>query len=156
VGNRGESGGLFGTDPVETWTVDGQTLDAIMFVAGIPDGEPIMRVAAVKSEELPRFRSAMTPNDIMDLFEATFQRSSKTAVVSTRNLRPVKLGDVDGFRFELSFSPKDDVDRDLSAVGAVRGGKLYIIAYHGTRLYHFNKYLPEFERILGSVRFAAS
>ena len=140
--------------PVERWTIDGERLDLLTFYVGVPDGQPLIRIPDVKEKSLPPFRQSMTPPEILDLFEAAFAKAGNTAVVDGRNLRPAKFGDADGFRFEMSLTLPDDIDRELAAAGAVRDGKLYLITFEGTRLYHYARHLPEFERIVASVRFA--
>jgi hypothetical protein len=122
----------------------------------LPDGQPLITLAPQTGFQLSPFRSAMTPSEVMDLFEAMLTRLTATAVAQTRGLRPAKLGDVDGFRFEIDYTLKDDVDRTLSAVGAVQDGKLYLIAFQGDKLYHYQKYLPEFEKIVGTAVLAHS
>jgi hypothetical protein len=141
---------------VETWTIDGETLDSVVFFAGVADGAPLMELPSDKGAPLSPFHSAMTANDVMDLFDTMVTRVTGSAVARTRDLRPAKLGDADGFRFEIDYALKDDVDRTLSAVGAVRNGKLYLIAFQGSRLYHYQKYLPEFEKIVASATFSQS
>lgn len=144
------------TGPVETWTIDGETLDSLVFFAGIADGAPLMELPSEKGAPLSPFRSTMTASDVMDLFETMVTRVTGTAVARTRDLRPAKLGDADGFRFEIDYTLKDDLDRTLSAVGAIKEGKLYLIAFQGSRLYHYPKYLPEFEKIVDSATFSPS
>jgi hypothetical protein len=136
---------------LETWTIDGEKLDSLMFFAAVPDGQPLLTLAASGSS-LPPFRSQMTPNEIMDLFTSSFSTATGSAVIQSRDLRPAKLGNVDGFRFEVDFTLKDDVDRELSAVGTVKDGKLYLIAFQGTKLYHYGKYLPDFEQIVATAQ----
>jgi len=136
---------------VETWTIDGERLDSIMFFTSIGDNQPLLTLSADKGS-LPPFRSGMTPNEIMDLFTGTFATATGSAVVQARDLRPATFGGTAGFRFEVSYTLKDDVDRELSAVGTVRDGKLYLIAFQGTKLYHYGKYLPEFEQIISTAR----
>jgi hypothetical protein len=140
--------------PVERWTIDGERLDLLTFYVGVPDGQPLIRIPDVKEKSLPPFRQSMSPPEILDLFEAAIAKADSTAVVEGRNLRPAKFGDADGFRFEMSLTPPDDIDRELAAVGAVHDGKLYLVTFEGTRLYHFARHLPEFERIIATVRFA--
>jgi hypothetical protein len=144
---------IFSTAPVERWTIDDERLEMLTFYAGIADGEPLMRIPDEKDRNQPAFRAGMTPSEIADLFEGALSRSTRRAIPELRNLRPAMLGGVPGFRFELSYSLSDEVDRELAAAGAVRNGKLYLVTFQGTRLYHFPKYLPEFERILATWRF---
>jgi hypothetical protein len=142
--------------PVERWTIDGERLETLTFIVGIEADQPLLRVEDEKDKNQPKFDPAMTPSEIMDLFEAAFAKSSKTPLLKGRDLRPARLGDADGFRFEMSYALRDEIDRELSAAGAVRGGKLYLLAFQGDRLYHYGLYLPEFDRILASLRFEKS
>jgi hypothetical protein len=147
--------GLFSTvGPIEVWTQDGTAIDGLTLIGGVRDGQPILRAPDTDAEKLPPFRAAMTPNEVMELFESALSRQAKTTVSAGRNLRPAKIGGVDGFRFEMSFTPRDDVDRELVATGAIKDGKLYLIALQGDRLYHFPRYLPEYEKIVASARIA--
>lgn len=140
--------------PVERWTMDGDAVDSLTFYAGIPDGAPLLKIDEDKDGKLPRFRSTMIAAEVMELFEATVAKATRTALAEARNLRPAPFGGMDGFRFELSFALHDEVERELAAAGAVKDGKLYLVTFQGDRLYHFERYRPEFERILASLRFA--
>lgn len=144
--------GLFNDNSgrTEIWTVDGEHLDSLMFFAAVPDGQPLLMLAG-NSGTPPPFRSQMTPNEIMDLFTSTFSTATNSAVMQSRDLRPAKFGNADGFRFEVDFTLKDDVDRELSAVGTVKDGRLYLVAFQGTKLYHYGKYLPDFEQIVATA-----
>ena len=144
---------VFSTAPIERWTIDDERLEMLTFYAGIAEGEPLIRIPDEKDRAQPVFRAGMTPSEIMDLFEGALSRATKRAVPEGRNLRPAMLGGIAGFRFELSYSLDDEIDRELAAAGAVKDGRLYLVTFQGTRLYHFPKYAPEFERILASWRF---
>jgi hypothetical protein len=141
---------------VETWTIDGEPLDSIIFFSGIADGQPLITLAQEKGAPLSPFRSAMTPNDVMELFDAMLAKVTGTAVARSRDLRPAKLAGVDGFRFDIDYTLKDDVDRTLSAAGTIVDGKLYLIAFQGDKLYHYQRYLPEFEKIIASATLSHS
>lgn len=139
----------------ETWTIDGEPLESLVFFAGIRDGQPLMVLPSEKGSLAP-FNAKMSPNDVMDLFEAMMTKVTGSVVAQSRNLRPAQLGKMPGFRFEVDYTMKDDVDRTLSAATAIKDGKLYLIAFQGTRLYHYKKYLPEFERIVASAALSHS
>lgn len=140
---------------VELWTADGQALNVIAFFAGIEDGRPLFAQTSEqeKRQKLPEFKSSMTSTDVMELVEATYAKLSNSSLTKTRNLRPTKFGDIDGFRFEFSYVDKDSIDREAAAAGAVRKGRLYLIVYQGTRLYHHGLRLQQVERIIDTVRF---
>ena len=141
---------------VETWTIDGEPLESLVFFAGVPDGVPLVDLPENKGAPLSPFHGSMTPSEVMELFETMVTRVTGSAVARSRDLRPAKLGSADGFRFEIDYALKDDVDRTLSAVGTIRNGRLYLVALQGTKLYHYQKYLPEFEKIVASASFSQS
>jgi hypothetical protein len=141
---------------VESWTIDGEKLECVTFHVAVEDGDPVMKIPGAKDKTLPRFRRDMTPSEIATLVEGALARSLGAPLAPGRNLRPASLGGLPGFRFELSFTPRDEVDRELTAIGAMKDGKLYLVSYQGTRLYHYGRYLPEFERMLETLRFVGA
>lgn len=143
------------TGQVEVWTADGENLDAIQFFAGVPDGAPLLTVTD-KTKSIGVFHSSMTPNDVMELVEATLSTAANTAITKSRDLRPATVAGVDGFRFEIDYAQHDDIDRVLSAAGTIHNGRLYLILFEGTSVYHYGRYLPEFERIVASASFVGA
>lgn len=146
---------------LDVWTLDGMTLNSLMFFHGVADGEPILKPRRVlaggadKEEKPPVFRSAMTPLEIQELFEDTLARIYQTPIVEARHLKPATLAGEGAFRFETRVVGRDEVERQGTAVGAVRGGKLYLLWFQGAKLHYYDRYLPEFERIVASARFVA-
>lgn len=139
--------------PAQIWTVDGFALDQLALYPGIADGQPLARQPDGQ-EKLPVFKQDMTASEIMELFEATIARVSQTSLTETSNLRPAQFGGVNGFRFDMTFTLKDEVPRKAIIAGAVKDGKLFMIAFQGPRIYYFDKYAPVAERIIASVQFA--
>ncbi|HUN46716.1 MAG TPA: hypothetical protein VMU85_09355 [Stellaceae bacterium] len=141
------------TGPVETWTVDGEKLDSLVIFAGVADGAPLLTLAD-KTKSIGVFRGSMSASEVMELVDASLVTAASTAATKTRDLRPAKVGGVDGFRFEIDYALHDDIDRVLSAAGAIHNGKLYLILFQGTSVYYYSKYLPEYERIVASASFS--
>jgi len=152
TGNPGAQGTEQGLS-AEVWTIDGPLLHAVTFFAGVSDGQALARARPGSEEKLPVYKPDMTPNDVMELLEATIARVSSSPLIKSRDLRAAKLGGQDGFRFELTYTLKDEVEREATAVGAIRNGKLYMILYQGTKLFHYGKYLPQVERMIDSAKF---
>jgi hypothetical protein len=142
---------------IEVWTLDGPTLNTLVFFTGVPDGEPLFtrRLApgqsASQQEKPAVFRATMNPVEIQELLEATLARTFQTTVVEGRNLKPVPFGG-SGFRFETRLLGRDEVERAGVFVGTVRDKKLYGAWFQGARLHYFTRYLPEFDRLVGSAR----
>ena len=140
------------TKNAEVWTIDGPGLEAVVFFVGVADGHALIEPAEGR-QKLPPFHSNMTPNEVMDLVRATLTQAAAAIVSEGRNLRPVQVAGLAGFRFDLDYTLKNEVDRNLTAVGVVRDGRLYLVLYQGTKIYYYDKYLPDFERIADSIQF---
>jgi hypothetical protein len=92
--------------------------------------------------------------EVAELFESTLARAVKTgSIVRTSGLRPATFAGRPGFRFEYSFvNQQDDVDRRGIAAGAIHGGRLYLIFFHGARIHYFPSVVEEAETVIGSAR----
>jgi hypothetical protein len=133
----------------EIWTVDGPALEEVRFVNGLEDGDRLFSGADAK--KLPTFGAKMTAVEVLEFFEQSFIRAG-VLDMKTRGLRPARFGGADGFRFEFTYSLEDGLEREGLAAGMLRGGKLYMIVYSGTRLHFFGKYKAVAERVIASVR----
>jgi len=142
---------VFGSQPHVLWTADGPLLNRLVFYAGVADGKALVASGA-RGERPPPFRATMSATEVMELFEATLIRLFQAKAVTARGLRPLNFGGAPGFRFEISYVGPDELERDGLAAGSVHFDKLYLIYFEGTRLYHFDKYLNEVERIVASAR----
>jgi len=139
---------------VEVWTLDGLALNTLMFFTGVADGEPLFTrraMAAAGEEKPPVFRSKMNPVEIQELLEATAARFYRTTIAEGRNLKPEPIAGGRGFRFETRLLGRDEVERAGAFVGTVRNGKLYGAWFQGARLHYFERYLPEFNRLVSSA-----
>jgi len=135
--------------------MDGGLLDAVIFLGGVPDGKPLTLLPNARTEKLAPFRSTMNASEVMELFEASYSTTLKTSVFTAKNLRPALLGDAEGFRFDVDYTGENEVEAQMAVVGAVRGGKLYLIVYRGARLHYFPAHLADFERIIASAHLPA-
>lgn len=145
------AGGELGA--TEIWTIDGELLHTLVFALGIRDGEPLLQPRQ-DAEKFPRFSSAMTPDEIAALFEATLVQATGSSVVRTTAVGPAKVLGREGLRLDFAFTGTDEIDRQGTAVAAVRDGRLYLVAYQGTALLHYEKHLPEARRLMESAVFA--
>lgn len=134
---------------LESWTTDGFFLHALRFFKGIEDGEAIVPAAGPRA--LPVFRSTMTPNDIAELVVDTLSKL-QAQQVEMKGLRPARFGDVDGFRFDLTYLSREGLEKEGLVSGAVIQGKLHLIVYDGATQHYFPKHRETVERLLESVR----
>ncbi len=151
----------FSTSTVEMWTRDGANLGSVVYIYGIADGQPVLKRAArgVEVDEgaskgtVPVFRKNMSPTEIMELFDATIARVMETAITRPANLQPATFAGERGFRFDYGYTGNDKLERSGVVVGAIREGRLFLIFYFGSSLYHFERDRQEVETIIASARF---
>ena len=136
---------------VYLWTVDGPSLEQLIFFPGVKDGAPLFTPAnSSTAKELPVYQTSMTLVEVADLLEATLSRQGFHQM-EKRNLRPTPFGGQEGFRFDFTFVSKDGLEYRGMAAGTVKSDQLYLVMYMGTQLHYFDKYAPVAERILASI-----
>ena len=143
------------TGKIEVWTLDGPTLNTMMFFTGVPNGEPLFvrrRVNQSSVEPPPMFKSDMNPFEIQELLEATMARNFQTTIADSRGLRPQLVDDGRGFRFDTSLIGRDEVERHGVFVGTIRNDKLYGAWFQGAKYHYFYRYLDEYDRIIESAQ----
>jgi len=133
-----------------TWTIDGPSLQSLVFVDGVKDGGPLF--AGTEKKNMPKYRQGMTSIEIKDLFISTLGRYNYHQL-KVRKLRPAMVDGVRGFRFEFSGTTKGGLNKEGFAVGAVKNDTLYLIYYWGTELHYYDKHRRDAERIVASLKF---
>lgn len=136
---------------IEIWTIDGPMLQQIRFLKSIGDGDPILLSNRKVAEKKPRFSSKMSANEIMEIVVASLDNGKRGQIKAT-NLRPMKFGSVQGFRFDLTWvSAKGLPYSAIVAAGGI-AGSLELIFYTGDSLHHFAKFEDTVEKILKSIQ----
>lgn len=133
----------------ELWTVDGPSLEAVRFFAALEDGDALFEFHG--RDNYPRFEGRMTASEVMEFVVDSLALAGAANMAAT-DLRPMKFGTLEGFRFELAFLDADGLEYDGLAAGAVADERLNLILYTGTRAYYFPKYKSQVERLIASVR----
>jgi hypothetical protein len=134
----------------EMWTIDGERLHSLMFITGVEGGDTLLSPAQGK-DRLPKFQADMPLEEIASFFEATLTTATQSSLFQYKSIEPATVLGQPGIRMEFSFTGQDQLDRDGLAVATVKEGRLYLIAYQGSRLLHYGKYLPEVQNILESA-----
>lgn len=137
---------------VEDWTQNGPYLDGISFVTGLKDGKALVYQRSRDDRQVPKFRSNMTPPEIVAMVESLFRVRGGAIDFTTTSLTPRPFLGVNGFQLDYEHLDSDEVRRKGRAVGAVVDGKLYMILYDAARSHYFNASLPDFEAIVASAR----
>ena len=138
---------------LEIWTVDGPLLEAVRFMSGVKDGQPLFELPkrpGGEEPEMPTYRSDFSLSETVDFIIALLERFGANQV-KANNIRPAKFGSVDGIRFEFSFLTENGMDSDGMVAAAEIDGELFVIAYTGAREYYFPKYKDQVERLIASI-----
>jgi hypothetical protein len=138
---------------VEDWTLNGPYLDSISFVTGLKGGRYIIRQSKRDAQQVPKFRSDMTAPEIIAMLESFYRVRAGTIDLKTTSLKPRSLMEYPGFQWDFDHLDADEVWRRGRAVGAVIGGKLYLVLLDGTRMHYFDAAAPDFEAVVNSARF---
>ena len=137
---------------VEDWTLNGPILDDLTFVAGLPSGEYLVRQRRSEERQVPKFRDDMTAPEIVAMLESAFRVRGGAVDFRTTNLQPRQFMGRPGFQFDFEHLDTDELWRRGRAVGAVIGGRLYLVLYDAARSHYYENALPDFEAIVSSAR----
>lgn len=138
---------------VEDWTLNGPYLDSLSFVTGLKGGRYIIRQSKRDAQQVPKFRSDMTAPEITAMLESFFRVKAGTVDFRTTSLKPRTLMGYPGFQWDYDHLDQDEVWRRGRAVGAVIGGRLYLILFDGARMHYFDNAVGDFEAVANSARF---
>lgn len=136
-----------GRDGAEVWTADGTPLDVLAFYVGVAEGETL---GAAPSEYAPRFRTTMSPHDIVELYEALVTQEGSE--FRLERLGPAGFGGRPGFVFEHTTVMRDGPALGGIAYGTVARGRLYLLSYTAPRGYFFEKNLEQVRAIAASAQ----
>jgi hypothetical protein len=121
------------------------------FVTGLKGGRYIIRQRKSDAQQVPKFRSDMTAPEIASMLESFYRVRAGTIDFKTTGLIPRTFMGYPGFQFDYDHLDSDEVWRRGRAVGAVVGGKLYLILLDGARSHYFNAALADFEAVADSA-----
>lgn len=137
---------------VEDWTLNGPYLDSMSFVTGLKGGRYIIRQNRRDAQQVPKFRSDMTAPEITAMLESFYRVKAGAVEVKTTSLKPRTLMGYPGFQWDFDHLDGDEVWRRGRTVGAVIGGRLYLILLDGARMHYFDNAAPDFEAVVNSAR----
>jgi hypothetical protein len=146
--------GLSFTDlrEVEEWTLNGPYLDGIVFITGLKNDRYMIYQRRTTAQQVPKFRSNMTPPEIAAMLESLFRVRGGTVEFRTLGIQPRQFLGHNGFQFDYEHLDGDELWRKGRAVGAVIDGRLYLILLDAARSHYYATTLPDFEAIVASAR----
>jgi hypothetical protein len=136
---------------VEDWTLNGPYLDGISFVSGLKGGRYLIRQSKRANQQVPKFRSDMTPPEVAAMLESLYRVRGGAIEFRTISLQPRQFLGANGFQLDYEHLDTDELWRKGRAVGAVVDGRLYLIQLDAARSHYFGVILPDFESIVASA-----
>lgn len=136
---------------VEDWTLNGPILDGISFVSGMKSGRYLIRQRKTADQQVPKFRSDMTPPEIAAMLESLYRVRGGAVEFRTLNLQPRPFLGANGFQLDYEHLDDDELWRRGRAVGAVINGKLYLILLDAAKAHYFDADLADYEALVASA-----
>ena len=136
---------------VEDWTQNGPVLDSISFVTGLKDGKSLIRQRRTASQQVPVFRSNMTAPEVAAMIESLYRVRGGSVDFKTLSLQPRPFLGASGFQLDYEHLDDDELWRRGRAVGAVIGGRLYLVLLDAARLHYWDAALPDYEALVTSA-----
>ena len=137
---------------VEDWTLNGPMLDGMSFVTGLANGKSLIRQRRSASEQVPLFRSNMTPPEIAAMVESLYRVRGGAVDFRTVSLQPRPFLGTGGFQLDYEHLDGDELWRRGRVVGTVIGGRLYMVLLDAAKSHYFDAALPDFEATVASAR----
>jgi len=137
---------------VDTWTLNGPYLDEVDFVSGLKDNHALIRQRWNANQQVPRFRSNMTPPEIATMLESLFRVRGGAVDFRTLSLTPRPFLGTNGFQIDYEHLDNDELWRKGRVVGSVINGRLYLIMLDAAKLHYFSEVVPDFESMVASAR----
>ena len=151
----------FGDSRMRLWTIDGGMLNDLRIFADIKPGEHLFLAAKGRAErhgEGLLFRADMSELEVQELFVDALKRYDAVNV-SASGLRPAKLGNRAGFRFELNFESgsglslgnRGGLKYQAMVLAETQGGTLSYLYFDAPAEYYFERDRAAVEQIFTSV-----
>jgi hypothetical protein len=140
---------------VEDWTQNGPYLDGITFVTGLRNGKSLIRQRRTTSQQVPVFRSNMTPPEVAAMIESLYRVKGGTVDFRTLSLQPRPFLGQNGFQLDYEHLDEDELWRRGRVVGAVINGELYMILFDAAKSHYYEAELPDFEAVVASAELRA-
>ena len=150
--NRHRAGFFEDIREVEDWTLNGPILDGMSFVTGLKSGRYLVRQRKSSDQQVPKFRSDMTPPEVAAMLETLFRVRGGTVDFRTLSLQPRPFLGTNGFQLDYEHLDSDELWRKGRAVGAVVNGRLYLILIDAARLHYYDSTMPDFEAVVASAQ----
>ena len=138
------------------WTVDGYTLQRIVFFKPISDSESLYdhnSFFTQESEKRPIYNSNMNKFEIKEFFEDCILWSKRLVKIDSNNFKNYKIDNFDGITFDIEGQNELGLIYKGSVVAVVKDKKLYLAYFVAPKIEFYEKYHKEAKKMLSSIKF---
>ena len=137
------------------WTVDGYTLQRIVFFKPIEDGSSLFDQESFFTKEnkkRPIFDSKMNKFEIKEFFENCIIWSREFTNFETTDIKNYKIGDAEGVSFDIKAQNELGLKYKGFAVVGIKNKKLYSVYFIASEMEFYDKYKNEAKKIISSIK----
>ena len=137
------------------WTVDGYTLQRIVFFKPLEDGQSLFDYDSLftkENEKRPTFNSKMNKFEIKEFFENCIIWSREFTSFETTDIKNYKIGETEGVSFDIKAQNELGLNYKGFAVVGIKNNKLYSIYFIATEMEFYDRYKKEAKKIISSVK----
>ena len=138
------------------WTVDGYTLQRIVFFKPISDSESLYdhnSFFTQESEKRPIYNSNMNKFEIKEFFEDCILWSKRLVKINSSNFKNYKIDNIDGLTFDIEGQNELGLIYKGFVIACIKDKKLYLAYFIASSMEFFDKYQKDAKTILNSIKF---
>ena len=138
------------------WTVDGYTLQRIVFFRPISDSESLYdhnSFFTQESEKRPIYNSNMNKFEIKEFFEDCILWSKRLVKIDSNNFKNYKIDNFDGITFDIEGQNELGLIYKGFVVAVIKDKKLYLAYFVAPKIEFYEKYHKEAKKMLSSIKF---
>ena len=136
------------------WTIDGYTLQRIVFFKPLEDGSSLFdhdSFFTQENEKRPTFNSKMNKFEMKEFFENCIIWSREFTTFETSNIENYKIGNVEGISFDIKSQNELGLNYKGFAIVGIKDNKFYAVYFIATEMEFYDKYKKDAKKIISSI-----
>ena len=138
------------------WTVNGYSLERIVFFRPISDSESLYDHNSFftrENEKRPTYNSNMNKFEIKEFFENCILWSKRLVKINSSNFKNYKIDNIDGLTFDIEGQNELGLIYKGFVIACIKDKKLYLAYFIASSMEFFDKYQKDAKTILNSIKF---
>ena len=137
------------------WTVNGYSLERIVFFRPIGDNESLYDHNSFftrESKKRPTYNSNMNKFEIKEFFENCIIWSKEFTTFETTDIKNYKIADAEGVSFDIKAQNELGLNYKGFAIVGIKNKKLYSVYFIATEMEFYDRYKKEAKKIISSIK----